>query len=140
MGTKPLTGAQQTWLDDLGKLVGVVAGGNAAVPEKERARGQQGPREKTEGQGEFIGSKGVLVFDFAPGSAALTPNQERVLMSQQVKFSSRGARVRIVGHSSAEEDASVAQKRAARRTRRPSSEKRSSALPTARSFFAARSF
>ena len=112
MGTKPLTGAQQTWLDDLGKLVGVVAGGNAAVPEKERARGQQGPREKTEGQGEFIGSKGVLVFDFAPGSAALTPNQERVLMSQQVKFSSRGARVRIVGHSSAEEDASVAQKRA----------------------------
>ena len=36
-------------------------------------------------------------FDFAPGKAALTPNQERVLMSQQVKFSSRGARLRIVG-------------------------------------------
>lgn len=77
-----------------------------------RARGAQGPREKTEGQGEFIGNKGVLVFDFAPGQATLSPNQERVLMSQQIKFSTRGARLRVIGHSSLEEDASVAQKRA----------------------------
>jgi outer membrane protein OmpA-like peptidoglycan-associated protein len=77
-----------------------------------RARGAQGAHEKTTGQGEFIGNKGVLVFDFAPGVAALTPNQERVLMSQQVKFSTRGARLSITGHSSADEDASVSQKRA----------------------------
>src|SRR5689334_4410006 len=77
-----------------------------------RPRGAQGAHEKTTGQGEFIGNKGVLVFDFAPGEATLTPNQERVLMSQQVKFSTRGARLRITGHSSADEDASVSQKRA----------------------------
>jgi hypothetical protein len=56
-------------------------------PTKRRPSGAQGSREKTDGQGGFIGNTGVLVFDFAPGKAALTPNQECVLMSQQVKFS-----------------------------------------------------
>jgi outer membrane protein OmpA-like peptidoglycan-associated protein len=122
---------QQAWLKELGKMVGVLIGADSAGVSKElgkpvggvtkadsaggenaRGRGAQGPREKTEGQGEFIGNKGVLVFDFAPGNAALTPNQERVLMSQQVKFSTRGARLRVIGHSSADEEASVSQKRA----------------------------
>lgn len=87
-------------------------GGNSAAPTNARARGAQGPRERTEGQGEFIGSKGILIFDFAPGVASLTPNQERALLTQQIKFSSRGARLRITGHSSSEEDAAVSQKRA----------------------------
>src|SRR6266446_3684206 len=103
---------QQAWLEELVKLVGGVIRADSAGGQKARARGAQGPHEKTEGQGKLIGNKGALVFDFAPGKAALTPNQERVLMSQQVKFSSRGARLRIVGHSSTEEDASVSQKRA----------------------------
>jgi len=35
----------------------------SAGGEKACARGAQGPHEKTTGQGEFIGNKGVLVFD-----------------------------------------------------------------------------
>ncbi len=81
----------------------------AAAPT--RARGAQGPHEKTTGQGDFI-AKGVIVFDYAPGVATLTANQERVLMSQQVKFSTHGVRLSIIGHTSSEEDAGVSQKRA----------------------------
>lgn len=109
MSPKP---EQQAWLEELVKLVGGVLRTDPAGGQNARARGAQGAHEKTVGQGEFIGNKGVLVFDFAPGKAALTPNQERVLMSQQVKFSSRGARLRIIGHSSGDEDASISQKRA----------------------------
>lgn len=51
------------------KPVGGVVRADSAGGQNARAPGAQGPHEKTEGQGEFIGNKGVLVFDFAPGKA-----------------------------------------------------------------------
>jgi hypothetical protein len=61
---------QQAWLKELGKLLGVVIGADSAGGENARARGAQGPREKTDGQAGESGEETYRAISWARKSSS----------------------------------------------------------------------